>query len=142
MENIDGYEKLEKILDDTDWKDFENLVGEVFRIHDYDVEVSKVVTFENTKRQYDVIGEKDHTIIVDCKYWDNKRRVKHGLKEAVKDQIERTKRLTEYSKKYPMIVTSKNVPIKFSKKVPIIPVSKLSEFLNSFEVHKDAILKI
>lgn len=117
-------------------------MGEVFELHDYEVKVSEVKIFENSKRQYDVIARKDHSIIVDCKKWDNKRRIKHALKNAVEDQIERINKLESSGIKYPMIVTSSNSPIKFHREVPVIPISKLNKFLSNFQVYKERLLSL
>ena len=115
-------------------------MGEVFELHDYEVEVSEVKTFENCKRQYDVIAKDDYSIIVDCKKWDNKRRIRHALKSAVEDQMERVEKLENSERKYPMIVTSSNSPVKFHRDVPVIPISKLNKFLSEFQVYKERLL--
>ncbi len=115
-------------------------MGEVFELHNYEVKVSEVRTFENSKRQYDVIAKKDYSIIVDCKKWDNKRRIKHALRSAVEDQIERVRKLENSERKYPMIVTSSNSPVKFHREVPVISISKLNQFLSNFQVYKEELL--
>lgn len=141
IEEIENYNQLENILEDSSWQNFERIVGKIFDLHGYDVEISKVVSFESTRRQYDVIAEKGHFILVDCKKWDNKRRIKSGLKRAVEDQIERARKLESCKSKYPILVMSSQTPIEFHKKVPVIPVYKLNEFLMNFQTHKRSILK-
>lgn len=142
IDEISDYSQLKQILEESDWQSFEKIVGKIFEFHNYDVRNGVVLSFENTKRQYDVIAEKENAIFADCKKWDNKRRIKYGLKRAVEDQIERVGR-TKFSKeKYPIIVTSKNSPIKRYKQVPIISVHKLSDFLSNFQMFNQKILKI
>lgn len=136
LEKIRDYSQLEEILDDIEWQEFEEMVGKIFEFHDYDVTVSKVITYEKTKHQYDVIAEKGHSIIADCKKWDNRRRIKHGLKRAAKDQIDRVKRM-DLKRKYPILVTSDSSPIEFYDKVPIVPVQKLNSFISHFQENKE-----
>lgn len=143
IREIENYSQLNKILGDLDWQTFEKIVGRIFEFHEFDVKFGKVVTFEDTKRQYDVIAEKEYIVFIDCKNWDNKRRIRYGLKKAVEDQIERVEKIANDRKeKYPMIVTSNDNPIEFYKRVPIVPIQKLSEFLINFQIHKRKLLKI
>lgn len=139
---ISNYSQLENILEETDWQKFEEIVGKIFELNDYEVEVSKVVQFEDTKRQYDIIARLEHCIIADCKKWDNKRRIKYGLKRAVEEQIERVKKLSWNEETYPIIVLSGNTPLKFHNGVPIISIYKLDDFLSNLPIHRENILKV
>ncbi len=142
LSEVNGYTKLEKILEKANWQRFEEIVGKIFELNDYDVEVGKVISFEDTKRQYDVLASLEHRIIADCKKWDNKRRIEYGLKKAIEEQIERVKRLPRDEEKYPVIVLSGKAPLEFHNRVPIIPIFKLNKFLSNFPIYRGEILKI
>lgn len=141
IERVKNYRQLKKILGNSNWQRFEEIVGKVLELNGYEVDVSKVITFDKTKRQYDVIAKKDHKIIIDCKKWDKKRRIKHGLKKAVEDQIKRVKKL-DYEEAYPMVVVSCNSPVEYYKEVPVIPVSRLNRFILNFPKNKEKILRL
>ena len=142
LDKIRNYEQLKETIDDTCWQKFEEIVGKIFELHEYDVEVSKVVTFEDTKRQYDVLAKKDYWVITDCKKWDNKRRIKHGLKKAAEDQIERVRRLNLEEEAYPVVVVSSQSPIEFHSSVPIVSIYKLNEFLSEFDGYQREIMSL
>ncbi len=142
LEQVQNYDQLRDFLDKSSWQEFEKIVGKIFEFHGYDVEVSKVVSFDETKRQYDVIAELDHYIVVDCKKWDNKRRIKYGLKKAAEDQIERVKKLDLELKAFPLIVLSCQSPLEYHSSVPIVSVYKLNKFLSNFPLHVDDILNL
>ncbi|MFP4005221.1 MAG: restriction endonuclease [Candidatus Hadarchaeia archaeon] len=140
--NIKNHEQLLNSLEDMSWQDFEVFVGKIFEFHNYRVEVNKVICYETTKHQYDVIAQKEHsTILADCKKWDNKRRIKHGLKRAAEKQIERVKKMN-LKNRYPMIVTSGESPIELYQKVPIVPIQKLNYFLTHFNRFKSKVTRI
>lgn len=140
--DIEDYPQLEGILEKSSWQVFEEIVGEIFEHNGYDVEVGEVITFENTKRQYDIIAENEHCVIADCKKWDNKRRIKHGLKRAVEDQIERVEKLSLDKEKFPILVLSSKTPIRYHKYVPIVSVQELNCFLSNFSKHERKVLSL
>lgn len=142
LDKIKNYRQLSQVIEKSSWQRFEEIVGKVFELHDYEVEVGKVISFGDTKRQYDVIAEGENCILVDCKKWDNKRRIKHGLRRAISDQIERVERFESDMEKYPLLVTSSRSPIKFHRGVPIVPIHKLNIFLSSFQTNIDKILSV
>jgi len=142
LEEVGSYEQLREVLERADWRRFEEIVGKIFEFHDYEVEVGKVVTFEEFKRQYDVIAERGHWILTDCKKWDNKRRIKYGLKKAVEDQIERVRKIPKEGDKYPLVVLSCNAPMRMYKKVPIVSIHELNNFLSNFFHNEKAILSL
>lgn len=141
LSKVSKYSQLKNILEEANWQNFEEIVGRVFELNDYEVEIGKVVQFGDTKRQYDIIARLEHCIIADCKKWDNKRRIKYGLKKAVEEQIERVKKLSGEEEKYPIIVLSCNTPLESHKRVPIISIYKLNKFLSNFPIHGERILK-
>lgn len=142
LDKIKNYDQLSRVLEESSWQRFEEIVGKIFELNDYEVEIGRVVSFGGTKRQYDVIAREENCILVDCKKWDNKRRIKHGLKRAVSDQTERVEMFESDMEKYPLLVTSSQSPIEFYEGVPIVPVYKLNLFLSNIQTNLDKILKI
>lgn len=142
LEKVKNYNQLEEILKKSSWQKFEKIVGKIFEFHGYEVKINHVHTFNDTKRQYDVIAEREDCIAVDCKRWDNKRRIKYALKKAVENQVERVERLPPKKDKYPVLVLSCHSPIKYHNSVPIVSVYKFNEFLTDFQAHKREILSV
>lgn len=140
LDEVNNYDEFSELLQNVSWQRFEELVGKIFELQGYDVEVGAVVSFEDTKRQYDVIAESDHLIFADCKKWDNKRRIRYSLRKSVEKQVERVERMTLEGSKYPIVVLSCDSPINYYQRVPIISVYKLNTFLSNFEVYNGNIL--
>lgn len=142
LEDIKNNSQLTEVLEDMSWQNFEVMVGKIFEIHDYDVTVSKVITFEDSKHQYDIIARgKNQVVIADCKKWDNRRKIKHGLKRAARKQVNRVKKM-DCEEKYPIIITSDSSPIEFYEEIPIIPVHKLNSFISEFQKNKERLLRL
>ena len=60
--------ELEKLSRSLRWQWFERLVAFVFEQNDFTVAERRVITFDTTKRQYDVIAEKYGKVwLVECK---------------------------------------------------------------------------
>lgn len=142
LDEVENYNQLKEILESSSWQKFERIVGKIFEFHDYEVKINQVYTFKDTKRQYDVIAGREDCIAVDCKKWDNKRRIKYGLEKAVDDQVERVKKLPWRGDKYPVLVLSCQSPIEYHNSVPIVSVYKFNEFLSNFQAHKREILSV
>ena len=115
------------------WQGFERIVGELFKMHDYSVEISKVVVKEKMKRQFDVIARKNgKTLLIDCKKWNKNRYKTSALKTAVEKQVERTVFYPGLNKT-PLIVTWYDEDLVFHNKVPVVPVGRLNDFLTRIE---------
>lgn len=143
LKDVKNYSQLQEILEEISWQKFEEIVGKIFEIHGYKVEVSEVITFEGTRRQYDVIArQEDHLIIADCKRWDRKRRIKYGLKQAAEKQINRVKKFQAKQAKYPIVVLSCRSPIEYYHQVPLVSVYKLNKFLLQFPMNKEMIFRV
>ncbi len=135
---------LEDILRYLYWREFENICEAVLMMAGF-------YTFRNLRfkargRRYeiDVVGVKgDKVLLIDCKKW--KRMSSSMLKNAVEKQLERTRALSEtlesvglhleYSRilLIPVIVTMLAGDMAFYDSVPIVPISKLKNFLYNFE---------
>lgn len=142
LDEINNYRDLRKLLAHVSWQRFEEIVGKIFELHGYEVKVGQVITFEGTRRQYDVLARQDHCIIADCKRWDRKRRIKYGLKQAAEAQRERVQMHPAEVDKYPIVVLSCRSPIKICNQVPIISVYKLNKFLWNFPTNREKIIRI
>ena len=122
---------VDEVSRSLDWKDFESLAAEILDASEFETTRNLVLT--KPRMQIDVVGVKsDVAILIDCKHW--KRTNQSALENAVKKQIERTKRFlkTEDVKvAIPAIVTL-HQEMRFIDKVPIIPIFQLSSFCEEF----------
>jgi len=132
---------LEDVSEYLDWKDFESLTGVI--LEEKDFEVTKNLILTKPRMEIDVIGKKmDIALLIDCKHWKNMS--KSALDEIVKKQIERVKHFvsTENMSALPVIVTLHQETIQFVGNVPIVPIMKLSSFLDEFAGNLDSLKSI
>ena len=129
---------LEDVSEYLNWKDFESLTGVILEEKDFDVTKNLILT--KPRMEIDVIGKKmDIALLIDCKHWKNMS--KSALDEIVKKQIERVKHFvsTENMSALPVIVTLHQESIQFVGNVPIVPIMKLSSFLDEFAGNLDSL---
>ncbi len=132
---------LEDVSEYLNWKDFESLTGII--LEEKDFEVTKNLILTKPRMEIDVIGKKmDIALLIDCKHWKNMS--KSALDEIVKKQIERVKHFvsTENMSALPVIVTLHQESIQFIGNVPIVPIMKLSSFLDEFAGNLDSLKSI
>jgi len=132
---------LEDVSEYLNWKDFESLTGII--LEEKDFEVTKNLILTKPRMEIDVIGKKmDIALLIDCKHWKNMS--KSALDEIVKKQIERVKHFvsTENMSALPVIVTLHQESIQFVGNVPIVPIMKLSSFLDEFVGNLDSLISI
>ena len=132
---------LEDVSEYLNWKDFESLTG--FILEEKDFEVTKNLILTKPRMEIDVIGKKmDIALLIDCKHWKNMS--KSALDEIVKKQIERVKHFvsTENMSALPVIVTLHQESIQFVGNVPIVPIMKLSSFLDEFAGNLDSLKSV
>ena len=132
---------LEDVSEYLDWKDFESLTGVI--LEEKDFEVTKNLILTKPRMEIDVIGKKmDIALLIDCKHWKNMS--KSALDEIVKKQIERVKHFvsTENMSALPVIVTLHQESIQFVGNVPIVPIMKLSSFLDEFVGNLDSLKSV
>ena len=132
---------LEDVSEYLNWKDFESLTGII--LEEKDFEVTKNLILTKPRMEIDVIGKKmDIALLIDCKHWKNMS--KSALDEIVKKQIERVKHFvsTENMSALPVIVTLHQESIQFVGNVPIVPIMKLSSFLDEFVGNLDSLKSI
>jgi Holliday junction resolvase-like predicted endonuclease len=125
---------VEEILSSVDWREFEEKVEEIFKIHSF--KTKRNFRFKTSKRfEIDIIAEKrDLVFIVDCKQWGKGRYKTSPLKKAAERQMERAEAIKQtfigHNKKIiPIIITLFDECIYEFNGVFIIPVFKLNNFL-------------
>jgi len=115
-----------------DWRDFEGLTAEILSSKDFAVIKNMILT--KPRMEIDVIGIRlGIAILIDCKHW--KRYSTSSLTNAVKKQIQRTKKYVEKTPgatAVPVIVTLYQDKINFIDNVPIVPIFQFSSFIDEF----------
>jgi len=132
---------IEDVSEYLTWRDFESLTGLILEEKDFDVTKNLILT--KPRMEIDVIGKKmGIALLIDCKHW--KTMSKSALDEIVKKQIERVKRYVadESISALPAIVTLHQEEIQFVDNVPIVPIMKLSSFLDDFVGNLDSLASI
>jgi len=132
---------VEDVSEYLNWKDFESLTGII--LEEKDFEVTKNLILTKPRMEIDVIGKKmDIALLIDCKHWKNMS--KSALDEIVKKQIERVKHFVSIQNvsALPVIVTLHQESIRFVGNVPIVPIMKLSSFLDEFVGNLDSLKSI
>ena len=132
---------VESVSEYLTWRDFESITGLILEEKDFDVTKNLIMT--KPRMEIDVIGKKmDIALLIDCKHW--KTMSKSALDEIVKKQIERVKRYVadENMSALPVIVTLHQEEIQFVDNVPIVPIMKLSSFLDDFVGNLDSLTSI
>jgi hypothetical protein len=122
---------IDEVSRSLGWKDFESLAAEILDVSEFETTRNLVLT--KPRMQIDVVGVKsDVAILIDCKHW--KRSSQSALENAVKKQIERTKRFlkTENVKAAIPAIVTLHQEVRFIDKVPIIPIFQLSSFCEEF----------
>jgi len=144
-QRIQQGENIEKIVEEIDWKEFEELVMEILEKHNF-LPCHNFRFKMNRLYEIDVLATKNDLILgIDCKKWDRGRYKKTGLKYAIEDQKQRIKQLEKMLKKdeitkdilnlpkktriIPLIVTWFEEDLIEHEKVFVVPVWKLNQFL-------------
>ena len=132
---------VESVSEYLTWQDFESITGLILEKKDFDVTKNLILT--KPRMEIDVVGTKmDIALLIDCKHW--KTMSKSALNEIVKKQVERVKRYVadENMSALPVIVTLHQEEIQFIENVPIVPIMKLSSFLDEFVGNLDSLASI
>ena len=132
---------VESVSEYRTWQDFESMTGLILEKKDFDVTKNHILT--KPRMEIDVVGTKmDIALLIDCKHW--KTMSKSALDEIVKKQVERVKRYVadENMSALPVIVTLHQEEIQFIENVPIVPIMKLSSFLDEFVGNLDSLASI
>ena len=133
---------IEDVSEFIDWKDFESLVAEILKSKGFSIIQNFILT--KPRMEIDVIGiNHGIAILIDCKHW--KKQSMSTLQNTVKKQIERVKHYvskTQGAMAVPAIVTLHDEQINFIDKVPIIPITQFSSFIEEFYGNVDELKKI
>ena len=132
---------VEYVSEYLTWQDFESITGLILEKKDFDITKNLILT--KPRMEIDVVGTKmDIALLIDCKHW--KTMSKSALDEIVKKQVERVKRYVadENMSALPVIVTLHQEEIQFIENVPIVPIMKLSSFLDEFVGNLDSLKSI
>ena len=130
---------IEEVSEYLNWKDFEALVSQILSENGFYVEKNVILT--KPRMEIDVIGKKLNVeILIDCKHW--KKMNESVLNDIVNKQVNRVKRYVDdigQIMAVPAIETLRQEQITFINKVPIIPVTQLSSFLDELYGNLDQI---
>jgi len=132
---------IEDVSEYLTWQDFESITGLILEEKDFDVTKNLILT--KPRMEIDIVGTKmDIALLIDCKHW--KTMSKSTLDEIVKKQVERVKRYVADTNisALPVIVTLHQEQIQFVDNVPIVPIMKLSSFLDEFVGNLDSLASI
>ena len=132
---------IEDVSECLTWRAFEAITGIILEENGFDVTKNLVLT--KPRMEIDVIGKKMNiALLIDCKHWKNMS--KSALDEIVKKQIERVKRyvVDEGITALPVIVTLHQEGTQLVENVPIVPIMKLSSFLDEFVGNLDSLYSI
>ncbi len=133
---------IEEILERIEWKEFENVVKEIFEVHEF--KVMKNFRFK-TDRKYeiDLVAKRNSLVLcIDCKKWRGGRYKTSDLKKAIKEQEKRTEEFKKFLKNSffdekpkikPLIVTLLEEDILRKNKTWVVPIGKLNSFLLELE---------
>jgi Holliday junction resolvase-like predicted endonuclease len=149
IENLARRIPIEEILKKFDWKDFEEIVAEIFRRNDFLVKNN--FRFKTKKRyEVDIIATRSNLVFcVDCKRWSGGRYKKSGIRKSVEEQEKRTEAIKKFLMKNPILRKALNVDEKFKilpliitlmeedlakeKNTFVVPIFKLNSFLLNLE---------
>lgn len=130
---------IEEVSTRLNWKDFEGLVAEILESKGFRIIRNLILT--KPRMEIDVIGENHGVVLlIDCKHW--KRQSSSSLNKSVKKQIGRVKHYvakTQGVVGVPAIVTLYQEQLSFIDKVPIVPISQFSSFVDEFYGNLDAL---
>ncbi len=123
---------VEDVSSKLDWKDFEGLVAEILQSKNF--ATIRNMILKKPRMEIDVIGIRlGIAMLIDCKHWN--RLNASALRDAAEKQVERTKHYvanTRGAMAVPVIVTLYQDKVDFIKKVPIVPISQFSSFVDEF----------
>lgn len=138
-----------------EWYEFEEYISRVFTEFGWDVYLNYVHT-RVERFQIDVIALNDIlrlSVFIECKHWRNASRIYTGIDKIVNEHIKRIEkylrncewvctritRLRSIAHILPVIIVIYDLPMKIVKGVPIVPLSKLRDFIINIDSYADAL---
>jgi Holliday junction resolvase-like predicted endonuclease len=141
---------FERVCRVLEWIEFENLAATAFEVNNFAVKRRFRFKWTQRKWEIDVLGCSEPLIVcVDCKHWSHGWQ-KSAIKKATEAQVLRAKVLAEalpfLQKKIglvqwkhailvPVVLSLVLGPLKFYKKVPIVPILQIQNFLNELPAY-------
>ncbi|MEM2942322.1 MAG: hypothetical protein QXT81_02755 [Candidatus Bathyarchaeia archaeon] len=157
VEAVRNGARLEMVSRSLDFREFEEMSAEALRANAFKVYVRFIVKHGKRRYEIDIIGRRGpHMICIDCKHWGRGLSFSR-LSEAVERQVERTEALAMELGRYgprlgigdlprivlvPALVTLADIEVRTFRRVPVIPVLRLIDFLAEFDLHLDSMLVI
>ncbi|MEM5829801.1 MAG: NERD domain-containing protein [Candidatus Aenigmatarchaeota archaeon] len=149
IEKLAKEKPIEEVLENFGWKEFEEVVAEIFRRHEFFVRRNFRL---KTRKRYeiDIVAVKSNFVFcIDCKRWLGGRYKKSAIKRSAKEQEKRTRVMKRFLEKNPILRESLKIASKFEI-IPliltlmeedlikegntfIVPLFKLNSFLLEFE---------
>jgi len=127
-----------------DWKEFESFVNHAFV--SFGFETKKNFRMKKPAMEVDILASKGKiAFAVDCKHW--KRTVGYSTMANVSRlQIARAKRIVEtgtWNTVIPVVMTLRDESLfVLENGVPIVPISRLADFILNWEVSSDRLLHL
>jgi len=145
---------FERVCRVLEWIEFENLAATAFEANNFDVRRRFRFKWAQRRWEIDVLGcRKPLIACVDCKHWTHGWR-RSAIRKAAEAQALRTKVLAEalsslqkeinlvqwrQATLIPVVLSLVPGPLKFYKKVPIVPILQIQNFLNELLAHITAL---
>jgi len=149
---------IRKVAEHLSWHDFEYFSAQCLEANDYDTFKNVVFTYNSRRYEIDVVAfRRPKVLCVDCKHWGLRKGKVSQLKKAVILHKERVFAFSNFLKRhlsryyikswnhaylYPIIVTLYEEPITIYEGLPIVPIAKFNNFLQSFDAWSDSLLFI
>ncbi len=116
---LEGKE-LEAVLENINWREFEEFVAEIFRHHGFAVKCNFRFKTKN-RYEIDLVAIKGKIIFcADCKEWSAGRYKKSGLRNAIKNQEIRMKEFKKFLKNNTIAKTMLSLPLKYDMHALIV----------------------
>jgi Holliday junction resolvase-like predicted endonuclease len=141
---------VERVCKVLEWKEFENFAATAFETNNFAVKRRFRFKASGRRWEIDVLAYSEPTVIcVDCKRW-RRGWGNSAIRKIVESQAQRTKVLAEsfyflqrrigldgwrQAVLFPVILSLFPGPVKFYKKVPVVPILQLQNFLDEFQGH-------
>ncbi|MGD8506834.1 MAG: hypothetical protein PVF15_09265 [Candidatus Bathyarchaeota archaeon] len=145
---------LERVCTFLQWREFENLAAETFKVNSYNVTSNFRFKHAEKRWEVDLVACKEPLVVcADCKHWHHGW-TRAAIVKAVEMQMKRTKALadafpTVYSKIklqtwkqasfIPTVLSLTQGPFKFHNEVPIVPILKMQSFLNDLPAYASSL---
>lgn len=134
---------IERVSNFLSWQDFEEFASALLDISGYATE-GNLRFSKPTRMQIDVLGfnrDSGLAIVIDCKHW--KRNHLSAISFYARKQAQRTydllihRRIISYA--VPVLLTLHSLDIRLVDRIPLVPVSKFSSFIQEIPFYLDEI---